>query len=118
MFIKALKGKIHRATVTETQIDYPGSIAIDSDLMAAAGIAPYEAVLLADATNGSRCETYVVPAGAGSGKIIVMGAAARIINPKDILIIINFGYYTPDEMTKLKPRIIVLDENNKIKNSG
>ena len=118
MLIKALKSKIHRATVTETMLEYPGSVAIDSELMSAAGISPYEAVLLADVTNGSRSETYAVRAEPGSGKIIVMGAAARVINPKDVLIILNFGYFTPDEPARLKPKVIVLDENNKIKDSG
>ena len=85
-----LKGKIHRATVTATRIDYPGSIAVDSKLLDAAGILPYEAVLLADITNGSRCETYVVPAEHGSGKVEILGAAAHLINKGDIIIIINY----------------------------
>lgn len=117
MFIKALKSKIHRATVTETQVDYSGSVAIDSALLAAAGIQPYEAVLIADVTNGRRCETYVVPAEPGSGRVVIMGAAARLISPKDIVIIIGFGYYAPDEMAAIRPKVIVLDENNKIKDS-
>ena len=115
MFVKALKSKIHRATVTDTQLDYPGSLAIDSDLMAAVGLLPYEAVLVADLTNGSRCETYVVPAEPDSGKIIVMGAAARLINPRDIVIIMNFAFFGSDELPRLKPKVIVLDENNRIK---
>ena len=118
MLIKILKGKIHRATVTETRLHYPGSIAIDSALMDAAGILPYEAVLVADLDTGNRLETYAVPAEANSGKIIVLGAAAKLINPKDLVIIISFGYCTEEEAPKLKPKVIVLDENNKIKNSG
>lgn len=114
MLIKALKSKIHNATVTETRLEYSGSLAIDSDLMAAVGILPYETVLMADVTNGNRAETYVVPAETGSGKVIVMGAAARLINPKDILIIMSFGYFTAQELAKLKPKIIMLDRNNKI----
>lgn len=115
MLIKMLKGKIHRATVTETKIDYPGSIGIDSNLLDAVGILPYEAVLIADVTNGSRCETYVVPAEPGSGKIEVLGAAAHLINKGDIIIIINFGLYTPEE-AKLnkKPPVVTPDENNQI----
>jgi len=115
MFIKALKAKIHRATVTETKLDYPGSIAVDSELMEAAGILPYEAVLMANVTNGARAQTYIVPAPAGNGDVVVLGAAARMFNPEDIIIIINFAYYTPDEVRKLKPKIVVCDENNKIK---
>ena len=118
MFIKLLKSKLHRATVTETKLHYPGSIAIDSTLMDAADILPYEAVLLADLNNGSRLETYAVPAEADSGQIVILGAAAQLIKPKDIIIILSFGFYTPEETQKLKPKIILLDENNKIKNSG
>ena len=114
MLIKALKSKLHRATVTETQIDYPGSIKVDPELMEAAGILPYEAVLIADITNGSRCETYVIPAEAGSKDVIIMGAAARMINTKDIVIIIDFGLFTPEEMKTLKPKVVAFDENNEI----
>jgi aspartate 1-decarboxylase len=115
MFIKILKSKLHRATVTDTKLHYPGSIAIDSELMEAAGILPYEAVLLADLTNGSRLETYAVPAEANSGKIVILGAAAQLIKPMDIIIVLSFGYFTPDETAKLKPKVIVLDADNKIK---
>jgi len=79
MFVKILKSKLHRARVTETKLHYPGSIAIDSALMEAAGILPYESVLIADLNNGNRLETYVVPAQAGSGQIVVLGAAAQLI---------------------------------------
>jgi len=115
MFVKALKSKLHRATVTDAKLHYLGSIAIDSALMKAAGILPYESVLVADLNNGNRLETYVVPADANSGQIVVLGAAAQLIKPKDTVIILNFAYYTPDEAKKLKPKILVLDENNKIK---
>jgi len=115
MLIKALKAKIHRARVTEVKVDYPGSLAIDADLLRAAGISPYEAVLMANVTNGARAETYVVAAPAGSGDVVVLGAAARVFNPKDIIIIINFGFYTPEEIAELKPKVVVCDENNKIK---
>ena len=118
MFVKILKSKLHRATVTETKLHYPGSIAIDSTLMKAAGILPYESVLIADLNNGSRLETYAVPAEANSGKVIILGAAAQLIKPKDLVIILSFGYYMPEEAGKLKPKVIVLDENNKIKDSG
>jgi len=118
MFIKILKSKLHRATVTGAKLHYPGSIEIDTELMKAADILPYEAVLIADITNGSRLETYAVPAEANSGQIVILGAAAQLIRPKDIIIIFSFGYYTPDEVRTTKPKIIVLDENNKIKRSG
>ena len=94
MLVKILKSKLHRATVTETKLHYSGSMAIDSTLMAAAGILPYESVLIADLNNGSRLETYVVPAEANSGKVVIMGAAAQLIKPKDIIIIMSFGFLT------------------------
>jgi aspartate 1-decarboxylase len=114
MLIKILKGKLHRATVTDTKLHYAGSIAIDSKLMDAADILPYESVLIADLNNGNRLETYAVPAEADSGRITILGAAAHLIKPKDLIIVLGFGYYTPEEAKKLKPRIVVLDENNKI----
>ncbi|UCE99142.1 MAG: aspartate 1-decarboxylase [Planctomycetota bacterium] len=115
MFLKVLKGKLHRATVTDTKLNYTGSIEIDSVLMEAAGILPYESVLIADLNNGSRLETYAVPAQADSGRVLILGAAAHLIKPKDIIIILNFGFFTPDEAKKLKPKMVVLDQNNKIK---
>ena len=115
MFVKILKSKLHRATVTDTKLHYPGSIAIDSALMEAAGILTYESVLVADLNNGNRLETYVVPAEADSGQVVILGAAARLIKPKDIVIIISFGYFTPQEAKEFKPKIVVIDKNNKIK---
>ncbi len=115
MFIKALKAKIHRATVTESNLEYPGSIAIDTDLLDAAGIELYEEVLLANVNNGQRVETYVVPAPAGSGTVSILGAAARKFEPKDIIIIINFAYYSPEELKGHKPVVVIPDQNNKIK---
>ena len=114
MFVKMLKSKLHRATVTETRLHYPGSIAVDSELMEAAGLLPYEAVWLADITNGSRLETYVVPAEAGSGSVVVLGAAAQLVKPKDTIIIFSFGFFTPQEAEKVKPKVVVLDEKNKV----
>ncbi|OHB63848.1 MAG: aspartate 1-decarboxylase [Planctomycetes bacterium RBG_13_50_24] len=114
MFVKILKNKLHRARVTETKLHYPGSIAIDSALMEAAGIIPYESVLIADLNNGNRLETYVVPAQAGSGQIVILGAAARLIQEKDVIIILSFGFLTPEEAKEFKPKIVVLDENNNI----
>jgi aspartate 1-decarboxylase len=114
MFVKILKSKLHRARVTETKLHYPGSIAIDSELMEAAGILPYESVLIADLNNGHRLETYAVPAQAGSRQIVILGAAARLIKPKDIVIILSFGFFTPEEAKEFKPKTVVLDENNNI----
>ncbi len=114
MFVKLLKSKLHRATVTETKLHYPGSIAIDSDLMDAVGILPYESVLIADLNNGNRLETYVVPAEPGSGRIVMLGAAAQLVKPKDLVIILAFGYYSPEEAEQFKPRVAVLGQGNKI----
>ena len=113
MLLKMLKSKLHRARVTDTRLHYPGSILIDSALMKTAGILPYEGVLIADLTNGSRVETYAVPAPANSGQIIVLGAAAKLMRKNDIVIIFGFAYCTPPEAKKLKPKVILLDEHNK-----
>ena len=113
MLYRALKAKIHRARITKTRLDYPGSIGIDPNLLNAAGILPYEAVLVANITNGNRIETYVVPAEKGSGDIIILGAAAKLFDPGDIVIIMNFAFFTPEEMKTLKPKIVVPDENNR-----
>jgi aspartate 1-decarboxylase len=118
MFVKLLKSKLHRVTVTDTKLHYPGSIAVDSALMEAAGILPYESVLVADLNNGNRFETYTVVAEANSGQVVILGPAARLVKPKDVIVIFAFGYYSPEEARKVKPKIIVLDENNKIKSGG
>jgi aspartate 1-decarboxylase len=116
MLIKMLKSKLHRARVTETRLNYPGSILIDAGLMKAAGIIPYEGVLIADLNNGNRVETYAVPAPAGSGEVIVLGAAAKRMKKDDIVIIFSFCYCTNAEARKLKPKVILLDKSNKIIN--
>jgi aspartate 1-decarboxylase len=114
MFVKLLKSKMHRARVTAARLDYPGSIEIDTELMEACGLLPYESVLVADLSNGNRLETYAVPSEPGSGNVIILGAAARLVNPDDRIIILNFGYYTPEEAKKHSAKVIVLDENNNI----
>lgn len=118
MLIKVLKSKLHCATVTDVKLHYAGSIEIDSVLMQAAGILPYESVLIADLNNGNRLETYAIPAEADSGRVAVLGAAAKRINPKDVVIIFAFAYCTADEAEKVKPKVIILDEHNKIKTPG
>ncbi len=114
MFVKLLKSKLHRATVTDTKLHYPGSMAVDPVLMDAAGIFPYEMVLIADLTNGNRLETYVIPAEENSGDIIILGAAAHLIKKNDMVIILGFGYFTPEEAKAHKPKVVVLGKNNKI----
>jgi aspartate 1-decarboxylase len=114
MLVKLLKSKLHRAIVTDAKLNYPGSIEIDSALMGAAGILPYESVVVADLKNGNRLETYVLPAQPNSGHIVILGAAAKLIHPKDHVIILGFAYCTPEEAKKLKPKIVVLNEKNEI----
>jgi len=114
MQVKLLKSKLHRGRVTETRLHYPGSIEIDRALMDGAGIAPYEAVLVANLNNGSRLETYAVPAEAGSGKIVILGAAAQLAEPGDIVIIMAFGFFEPEEAAQHKPKVLVLDEKNNV----
>ncbi len=114
MQVKLLKSKLHRGRITETRLHYPGSIEIDSALMEGAGILPYESVIVANLNNGSRLETYAVPADAGSGKICVLGAAAQLAEPGDIVIIMAFGMLSTDEVAQHKPKVLVLDEKNNV----
>ena len=113
MFIKILKSKIHRATVTQTDLDYVGSITIDQDLMDAAGLIEYEQVLVANINNGTRHETYVQVGKRGSRVICLNGAAARLATVGDKVIIMGFGYYCGDEKIAT-PKIIRLNEKNQI----
>ncbi len=114
MLLKILKSKLHLARVTDAKLHYAGSVAVDSELMEAVGLAPYESVMIADLNNGSRLETYVVPAEAGSRDIVIMGAAANLIKAKDIVIIFSFAYLTPEEAKGFKPQVVALNENNEI----
>jgi aspartate 1-decarboxylase len=104
-----LRGKIHRATVTETNVDYVGSIVIDQDLLRASDIWPGEKVLVSDIENAARFETYVVEGKAGSGQIMVNGAAAKLVNQGDKVIIMAFEY-TDDPV---EPKVILVDERNR-----
>jgi aspartate 1-decarboxylase len=114
MLIKVLKSKLHRARVTDAKLHYPGSIEIDEDLIEASGLIPYEAVTVADLNNGNRLETYVVPGEAGAGRIVILGAAAQLIKPKDVIIIFAYALCTPQEAKELVPKVVVLDEKNRI----
>jgi len=114
MFRKVLLAKIHRATVTHCDVDYVGSITIDADLLRATGIRPSECVLVADCENGNRFETYVFEGEAGSGVIGVNGAAARLVNRGDKLIICAFAQMTPEEMDRHEAKVVIVDEANHI----
>ena len=109
-----LKAKIHRATVTQADLDYVGSITIDSNLLAESGIMEYEMVAIADIDNGSRFETYVIAGEAGSGIICLNGAAAKCVNVGDKVIIMAYAQMTPDEAKSHKPTVLFVDDNNKI----
>jgi len=108
------KGKIHRATVTQANLNYIGSITIDQDLLEAADIYPYERVQVVNISNGSRLETYVIAGARGSGVICLNGAAARLTAEGDIVIIISYGQYDEQEIRSLQPRIVFVDEQNRI----
>ena len=114
MNITLLKAKIHRATVTQADLDYVGSITIDSNLLAESGIMEYEMVAIADIDNGSRFETYVIAGEAGSGIICLNGAAAKCVNVGDKVIIMAYAQMTPDEAKIHKPTVLFVDDNNKI----
>lgn len=111
-----LKAKIHRAKVTDANINYEGSIEIDNKLLKAADIFPFEQVQIYDINNGNRFETYVIKGKSGSGIISVNGAAARLVSIGDLLIIASYAMMDEDEAREIKPRIIGLDNNNRQKN--
>jgi aspartate 1-decarboxylase len=110
-----LRSKIHRATVTAADPDYEGSITIDSDLMRAAGLAEFELVHVADIDNGARLETYVMAGGAGSGVICMNGAAARVMDVGDKVIIMAYGQVDDPPPPDWKPQIVLVDEHNRIR---
>ncbi|MBI5408003.1 MAG: aspartate 1-decarboxylase [Nitrospirae bacterium] len=107
-----LRAKIHRATVTESNIAYEGSITIDEALIKAAGIKPYEQVMISNLNNGERFETYVIPGKKNSGVICLNGPTARKGAVGDIIIIFSYGYYPEDEIKDFSPVIIKLGEKN------
>ncbi|MBO5303887.1 MAG: aspartate 1-decarboxylase [Lachnospiraceae bacterium] len=114
MLIEALKGKIHRATVVQAELDYVGSITIDTELMEAAGILEYEKVQIVDVNNGQRFETYTIAGEAGSGMICLNGAAARCVQKNDKIIIMCYAQMTPEELKENPPKVVFVDEENKI----
>ena len=114
MFVKILKSKIHRARVTQAEIEYIGSITIDRDLMDAVGLVAGECVLVADMTDGARFETYVIEGDRGSGIICINGAAARLVSVDDEIIIMSFAYVEGDKCDTVKPNIVLVDEKNQI----
>ena len=114
MEITLLKAKIHRAVVKQADLDYVGSITIDSDLLRESGILEYEKVEIADIDNGNRFETYAIAGEAGSVIICLNGAAARCVSKGDKIIIMAYAQMTPEEAKDHKPTVIFVDEDNKI----
>lgn len=114
MFRTMMKSKLHRATVTEANLNYVGSITIDEDLMDVIDVYENEKVQVVNNNNGARFETYVIPGPRGSGVICLNGAAARLAHPGDKVIIISYGMMTSEEAKRHKPIVAVLDDRNKV----
>ena len=115
MYVNVLKSKIHRVTITESCLDYIGSITIDEDIIDAAGIIPNEKVQVVDNNNGSRFETYVIPGERGSGVICVNGAAAHLVKVGDVIIIMAYTWLALEEAKAFKPKVIFPDtKTNKL----
>ena len=114
MQMQLLKGKIHRAHITHCDLDYEGSLEIDPELLEAASILPYEKILVVNATNGKRLETYAIPGKAGSKVFCLNGAAAHRGSMGDTITIMCFANFTPEEAASFRPKVVVLDENNDV----
>lgn len=114
MLMNMLKGKIHRATVVQAELDYVGSITIDEELLEASGIYEYEQVQIVDINNGNRFETYTIAGERGSGLICLNGAAARQVQVNDKIIIMAYAIMNEDEMKANPPKVVFVDDKNKI----
>ncbi|GID33115.1 aspartate 1-decarboxylase [Paractinoplanes brasiliensis] len=118
MFRTMLKSKIHRATVTQADLHYVGSVTIDTDLLEAADLLPGELVHIVDITNGARLETYTIPGEAGSGVIGINGAAAHLVHPGHLVIIISYLALSDAEARTYEPRVVHVDAKNRILELG
>lgn len=118
MFRTMLKSKIHRATVTQADVDYVGSVTVDEDLMDAADLLPGEQVAIVDVTNGARLETYVIAGQRGSGVVGINGAAARLVHPGDLVILISYGQMDQAEARRYPPRVVFVDADNRVVGTG
>ncbi|WP_073948656.1 aspartate 1-decarboxylase [Streptomyces kebangsaanensis] len=118
MFRAVFKSKIHRATVTQADLHYVGSVTIDADLLDAADLLPGELVHIVDVTNGARLETYVIEGERGSGVVGINGAAAHLVHPGDLVIIISYAQVTDAEARALQPRVVHVDAGNRIVELG
>jgi len=115
MFRTMMNGKIHRATVTEANLNYVGSITIDGEILEKVGMVPNEKVQIVNNNNGARFETYIIEGEKGSGVICVNGAAARLVQPGDIVIIISYALVPEEEVLSHQPKIALMTKDNKIK---
>ncbi|MCW4385852.1 aspartate 1-decarboxylase [Salinibacterium sp. SYSU T00001] len=118
MLLTMLKAKIHRATVTQADLHYVGSVTVDSDLLDASGILPGEKVAIVDVTNGARLETYTIAGERGSGVLSINGAAAHLVHPGDIVILIAYAQMEPAEAREFEPSIVHVDADNRIVHLG
>ncbi|MYL48493.1 aspartate 1-decarboxylase [Halobacillus litoralis] len=109
-----MKAKIHRARVTEANLNYVGSVTIDQDLLDQVGILPHEKVQIVNNNNGERLETYVIAGKRGSGVVCLNGAAARCVQPDDIVIIVSYAMLDEEELEEFRPKIALMDENNRV----
>jgi aspartate 1-decarboxylase len=109
-----LKSKIHRATVTDCDLHYVGSITVDPDLLEAADIRDHEQVHVVDIDNGARFETYTIPGARGSGEVVINGAAARLVHRGDTVIVISYASYDEAELDRYEPRVVHVDRSNRI----
>ncbi len=109
-----LKSKIHRATITDSDLHYVGSITVDPELLEAADIHVHEQVTVVDINNGARFETYTIAGRRGAGDLKINGAAARLVHTGDIVILISYGQYAPDELASYLPRVVHVDSANRI----
>ncbi|WNS82109.1 aspartate 1-decarboxylase [Domibacillus sp. DTU_2020_1001157_1_SI_ALB_TIR_016] len=114
MYRTMMNGKIHRATVTEANLNYVGSITIDEDLLDAAGMLPNEKVQIVNNNNGARLETYIIPGKRGSGVVCLNGAAARLVQPGDTVIIISYVLVAEEKVKEHKPKVLIMDADNRI----
>lgn len=114
MFRTMMKAKIHRARVTEANLNYVGSVTIDQDIIDKVGVLPHEKVQIVNNNNGARLETYVIPGERGSGVVCLNGAAARLVQPGDTVIIVTYAILSDEELTTFKPKVALMNENNKI----
>ncbi|GGM23040.1 aspartate 1-decarboxylase [Paraliobacillus quinghaiensis] len=114
MYRTMMKAKIHRARVTEANLDYVGSITIDQDIIDSVGILPHEKVQIVNNNNGARLETYVIPGERGSRVMCLNGAAARLVQKNDIIIVVSYALLSDDELTTFKPKVALMNDENEV----